>query len=87
VKKTSRGYNQHSKDGYNFNFCDIVLSFGKADDLSKIEFGMNSKKSYLFPKNGEYFQMYAVPFDFVLLLLELESKGISSGFGKSFDNI
>ncbi|XWV26744.1 putative orfan [Tupanvirus soda lake] len=89
VKELSTMY-QGGGDNHNFNLYDTVLSFSKnhsePDDLSKIEFAMNSKESYLFPKNKkDYFKMYQVPFNLVLHILESQSKDPSAVFGYFFD--
>ncbi|XWV25417.1 putative ORFan [Tupanvirus deep ocean] len=89
VKQIASMY-QGGGDNHCFNLNDTILSFSKnhldPNDLSKIEFEMNSKQSYLFPKNEkDYFKLYTVPFTLVLHILESQASDSSAIFGYFFD--
>jgi hypothetical protein len=87
VVKEIAGSYQLDNDNHSFNLNDTILSFDRDDDFSKIEFAMNSKQSYLYPKNNnECFGMYSVPFEFVLNVLESQLKNPNAKFGEIFDS-
>ena len=99
--KTIATLYQRTNDNHYFNLNDTVLAFNKVVDittlnreseslcenLAKIQFAMNNKHSYYFPKNEkDYFQMYSVSFELVLFILNSQLKNPNAMFGHYFDN-